>query len=138
MSCKGCQRGSNPPNHTFCSLILNCLLLPSDTWRPESKKPAALKPQGMQAKNDPTQSEQLTTICSDWVGSFNLVRAWGLEPQRIAAREPKSRMSTNSIMPANMRGRDILPLFFHMGVPLANAGAERGCAAGGGYAMIYK
>ena len=31
-----------------------------------------------------------------------LVRAWGLEPQRIAAREPKSRMSTNSIMPANM------------------------------------
>ena len=35
--------------------------------------------------------------------SFNdlpLVRAWGLEPQRITAREPKSRMSTNSIMPA--------------------------------------
>ena len=35
----------------------------------------------------------------------NVVRAWGLEPQRIAAREPKSRMSTNSIMPANMSGR---------------------------------
>ena len=34
-----------------------------------------------------------------------LVRAWGLEPQRIAAREPKSRMSTNSIMPAYMSGR---------------------------------
>ena len=30
-----------------------------------------------------------------------VVRAWGLEPQRIAAREPKSRMSTNSIMPAD-------------------------------------
>ena len=30
-----------------------------------------------------------------------MVRAWGLEPQRIAAREPKSRMSTNSIMPAD-------------------------------------
>ena len=29
-----------------------------------------------------------------------LVRAWGLEPQHISAREPKSRMSTNSIMPA--------------------------------------
>ena len=29
-----------------------------------------------------------------------MVRAWGLEPQRIAAREPKSRMSTSSIMPA--------------------------------------
>ena len=29
-----------------------------------------------------------------------LVRAWGLEPQRRKAREPKSRMSTNSIMPA--------------------------------------
>ena len=34
-----------------------------------------------------------------------MVRAWGLEPQRIAAREPKSRMSTNSIMPADMSGR---------------------------------
>ena len=43
--------------------------------------------------------------------AFCLVRAWGLEPQRIAAREPKSRMSTNSIMPANMSGRYILPLF---------------------------
>ena len=35
-----------------------------------------------------------------------MVRAWGLEPQRIATREPKSRMSTNSIMPADMSGRD--------------------------------
>lgn len=26
----------------------------------------------MQEKNNPAQSEQLTTICSDWVGSFNL------------------------------------------------------------------
>jgi len=33
-----------------------------------------------------------------------VVRAWGLEPQRIAAREPKSRMSTNSIMPACRHG----------------------------------
>ncbi len=30
---------------------------------------------------------------------FFLVRAWGLEPQR-KAQEPKSCMSTNSIMPA--------------------------------------
>jgi len=29
-----------------------------------------------------------------------MVRAWGLEPQRLAAREPKSRMSANFIMPA--------------------------------------
>ena len=29
-----------------------------------------------------------------------LVRVWGLEPQRITAREPKSRMSANSIIPA--------------------------------------
>lgn len=41
-------------------------------------------------------------IGSDYIG---LVRAWGLEPQRITAREPKSRMSTNSIMPAWMSGR---------------------------------
>ena len=34
-----------------------------------------------------------------------MVRAWGLEPQRITAREPKSRMSTNSIMPADMSSR---------------------------------
>ena len=41
-----------------------------------------------------------------------LVRAWGLEPQRIAAREPKSRMSTNSIMPANM-GCAAISAIFH-------------------------
>ena len=38
------------------------------------------------------------------VGISELVRAWGLEPQRIAAREPKSRMSTNFIMPAYLSG----------------------------------
>ncbi len=32
-----------------------------------------------------------------WFGFFFLVRLKGLEPTRIAAREPKSRMSTNSI-----------------------------------------
>ena len=31
---------------------------------------------------------------------WEMVRAWGLEPQRLAAREPKSRMSANFIMPA--------------------------------------
>lgn len=30
----------------------------------------------------------------------HMVRAWGLEPQRRKAREPKSRMSANFIMPA--------------------------------------
>ena len=43
---------------------------------------------------------QVSSTCSNWVGSFILVRAWGLEPQRLAAREPKSRMSANFIMPA--------------------------------------
>ena len=37
-------------------------------------------------------------------GISELVRAWGLEPQRIAAREPKSRMSANFIMPADIDG----------------------------------
>ena len=41
----------------------------------------------------------------------NMVRAWGLEPQRITAREPKSRMSTNSIMPADISGRDACRYF---------------------------
>jgi hypothetical protein len=40
-----------------------------------------------------------------------LVRLKGLEPTRIAAREPKSRMSTNSITGAYRSGRKILPLF---------------------------
>lgn len=35
--------------------------------------------QGLQVKNDPTQSEQLTTICSDWVGPFNLEGAITLD-----------------------------------------------------------
>ena len=34
-------------------------------------------------------------------GISELVRATGLEPARREAREPKSRMSTNFIMPAN-------------------------------------
>lgn len=38
-----------------------------------------------------------------------MVRAWGLEPQRITPQEPKSCMSANSIMPAYL----IVPLFFH-------------------------
>ena len=39
------------------------------------------------------------TICL-WQMVLFLVRAWGLEPQRRKAREPKSRMSANFIMPA--------------------------------------
>jgi len=38
-------------------------------------------------------------ICQRQMALF-LVRAWGLEPQRRKAREPKSRMSANFIMPA--------------------------------------
>ena len=37
---------------------------------------------------------------SNAVRTLAMVRAWGLEPQRLAAREPKSRMSANFIMPA--------------------------------------
>lgn len=37
---------------------------------PGAEKPIALETQGLPVKNDPTQSEQLTTVCSDWVGSF--------------------------------------------------------------------
>ena len=43
-----------------------------------------------------------------------MVRAWGLEPQRITAREPKSRMSTNSIMPAY----SIFPLLLPYIIPV--------------------
>ena len=35
----------------------------------------------------------------------DVVRLKGLEPTRITAREPKSRMSTNSITGAYMSGR---------------------------------
>ena len=47
-----------------------------------------------------------SSFCKQKVGASDtklaptMVRAWGLEPQRREAREPKSRMSTNSIMPA--------------------------------------
>ena len=36
-----------------------------------------------------------------------MVRAWGFEPQRIAAQEPKSCMSASSIMPAYEHPGDI-------------------------------
>ena len=39
---------------------------------------------------------------SNAVRTLAMVRVWGLEPQRIAAREPKSRMSANSIIPADV------------------------------------
>lgn len=34
------------------------------------------------------------------VMTLDMVRVWGLEPQRISAQEPKSCMSANSIIPA--------------------------------------
>ncbi len=40
-----------------------------------------------------------------------MVRAWGFEPQRIAAQEPKSCMSASSIMPAY----SVVPLIFTRG-----------------------
>lgn len=46
--------GSNLVTHTFCTLILNFLLLVSDTWYPKLKMPVPLEIQGLQAKNDPT------------------------------------------------------------------------------------
>ena len=38
----------------------------------KAKEPVAIETQRLQAKSDPTQSKQLTTICSDWAGSFSL------------------------------------------------------------------
>ena len=39
---------------------------------------------------------------TEWSGFRpDVVRVWGVEPQRLTAREPKSRMSTNSIIPAD-------------------------------------
>ena len=52
-------------------------------------------------KNTKKQHGLLTSDGQKTVLLCCLVRAWGLEPQRLAAREPKSRMSANSIMPAN-------------------------------------
>ena len=53
---------------------------------------------------------------SSWC--FFLVRLKGLEPTRIAAREPKSRMSTNSITGANRKRRywpPLISLYFDTG-----------------------
>ena len=36
------------------------------------------------------------------------VRLKGLEPPRLAAPDPKSGMSTNSITPAKLEGKDII------------------------------
>ena len=51
-------------------------------------------------KNTKKQHGLLTSDGQKTVLLCCLVRAWGLEPQRLAAREPKSRMSANFIMPA--------------------------------------
>ena len=40
------------------------------TYGIRGRKPVALRAQRLQTQNTPVQSEQLTTICSDWVGSF--------------------------------------------------------------------
>lgn len=74
------SRGSNPFICTFCTQILNCSLLASDTWHGKLKNPVTIERQGLQAKNNPTRSEQLTTVYSDWVGSFILVDLIGFEP----------------------------------------------------------
>ena len=38
-----------------------------------------------------------------WNAAFSLVRVTGVEPARLSAREPKSRMSANSIIPADIQ-----------------------------------
>ena len=57
-----------------------------------------------------------------------LVRVTGVEPARLSAREPKSRMSANSIIPAVMSGgarRPLFhPLFLHGEGPEAGRKAE--------------
>ena len=45
---------------------------------------------------------------SNAIRTLAMVRVWGLEPQRVAAREPKSRMSTNFIIPAYEGGKTLL------------------------------
>lgn len=72
-------RGSNPTIYTFCTLILICLLLTSVTWHPKLKKPVTLETKGLTAKKDPTQSEQLTTVCSNSVGSFNTLDTFNVD-----------------------------------------------------------
>lgn len=42
----------------------------------------------------------LRPLCLPVSPQSHVVRVWGVEPQRISPREPKSRLSTNSIIPA--------------------------------------
>ena len=85
-----------PPNYTFCTLILYYLLFASDTWHLEPKKPVTLEIQGLQAKNDPTQSEQLTTVCSDWVGVVQVGTAGG-------TRTPDLLVRSQTLYPAELQ-----------------------------------
>lgn len=39
--------------YLYTYVILNCLLLSSDAWHPNSKNPVSIKMEGIQAKNDP-------------------------------------------------------------------------------------
>ena len=68
---------------------------------------------------------RLRRFGSDYIG---LVRVTGVEPARLSAREPKSRMSANSIIPAVMSGgtrRPLFhPLFLHGEGPEAGRKAE--------------
>ena len=48
---------------------------------------------------------------TDKLGDMPLVRVTGVEPARLSAREPKSRMSANSIIPALYKRQVLLSLF---------------------------
>ena len=99
--------GTGAPSQVFCA---------AKSWRrgnslaPGMFDPLGVeRPQGAEPKNK--------TICL-WQMVLFLVRAWGLEPQRITPREPKSRMSTNFITGANRKRRyrpPLLSLYFSTG-----------------------
>ena len=99
--------GAGAPSQVFCA---------AKSWRrgnslaPGMSDPLGVeRPQGAEPQNKTIRQRQMVLF---------LVRAWGLEPQRRKAREPKSRMSTNSITGANRKRRywpPLISLYFDTG-----------------------
>ena len=99
--------GAGAPSQVFCA---------AKSWRrgnslaPGMSDPLGVeRTQGAEPQNKTIRQRQMVLF---------LVRAWGLEPQRRKAREPKSRMSTNSITGANRKRRywpPLISLYFDTG-----------------------
>lgn len=75
-----------------------------------AKEPVAIETQWLQAKSDPTQSKQLTTICSDWVGSFKLAEMVGFEP--TGGCKPPPVFKTDAINHSSAQSQHIFEGFF--------------------------